>query len=163
MPVRFSSRYFDNFLEQSVGYPLAVHFTEKVPSTQGGFNVGGINASGQVPSLPGNFGLIDKDTPSEAYTYKSYHDESEMVLVFSDEFNQDDRSFYPGDDPFWEGVDLHYWGTVSRFVVPKGGLYILCRTTWNGMTRFKVANNVLPRKFPDTIWCSDDKGRISSA
>jgi beta-glucanase (GH16 family) len=93
------------------GYPLAVHFTAKTPSTQGGFNVGGINASGQVPSLPGNFGLIDKDTPADAYTYKSYHDNSELVLVFSDEFEADGRTFYPGDDPFWEGVDLHYWGT----------------------------------------------------
>ena len=23
----------------------------------------------------------------------------------------DGRSFYPGDDPFWEAVDLHYWQT----------------------------------------------------
>jgi beta-glucan synthesis-associated protein KRE6 len=32
-----------------------------------------------------------------------------MQLVFSDEFNTDGRSFYPGDDPYWEAVDLHYW------------------------------------------------------
>jgi beta-glucanase (GH16 family) len=32
-------------------------------------------------------------------------------LVFSDEFNLDDRTFYPGDDPYWEAVDLHYWAT----------------------------------------------------
>lgn len=31
--------------------------------------------------------------------------------MFSDEFNVDDRSFYPGDDPYWEAVDLHYWQT----------------------------------------------------
>lgn len=34
-----------------------------------------------------------------------------MELVFSDEFEQEGRSFYPGDDPYWEGHDLHYWGT----------------------------------------------------
>lgn len=34
-----------------------------------------------------------------------------MVLVFSDEFNQDGRSFYPGDDPYWEASNLHYWAT----------------------------------------------------
>ena len=34
-----------------------------------------------------------------------------MQLVFSDEFNVDGRSFYPGDDPYWEAVDLHYWPT----------------------------------------------------
>lgn len=32
-------------------------------------------------------------------------------LVFSDEFEVDGRSFFPGDDPYWEAVDLHYWGT----------------------------------------------------
>lgn len=32
-------------------------------------------------------------------------------LVFSDEFELDGRTFYPGDDPYWEAVDLHYWGT----------------------------------------------------
>jgi hypothetical protein len=26
--------------------------------------------------------------------------------VFSDEFNKDKRTFKPGDDPFWEAVDL---------------------------------------------------------
>ena len=37
-----------------------------------------------------------------------------MQLVFSDEFNVDGRTFYPGDDPYWEAVDLHYW-EVSTF------------------------------------------------
>jgi hypothetical protein len=89
------------------------HFTSKKQSNQGGFNLGGINATGQIPALPGNFGLIDKDTPKEAYTLSSFVDTEELVLVFSDEFNQDGRTFYPGDDPFWEAVDLHYWVTVS--------------------------------------------------
>ncbi|KAJ3516017.1 hypothetical protein NLJ89_g1393 [Agrocybe chaxingu] len=96
---------------QLEGYPLMTHFMEKQPTTQGGFNLGGINASGQIPDLPGNFELIDRDTPKSAYTYKSYMDDEELVLVFSDEFNQEGRTFYPGDDPFWEAVDLHYWGT----------------------------------------------------
>ena len=34
-----------------------------------------------------------------------------MELVFSDEFNQDGRTFYPGDDPYWEAADMHYWST----------------------------------------------------
>ena len=82
-------------------------------SRQGGFNLGGINASGQIPDFPGYRGLIDKDTPREAYTKLSYLRGEEYELVFSDEFNQDGRTFYPGDDPYWEAVDLHYWGTVS--------------------------------------------------
>lgn len=95
-----------------IGYPILSHVLKKVQTNQGGFNLGGINATGQVPDIPGNWGLIDKDTPKEAYTKKSYMGDEEFVLVFSDEFNLDGRSFYPGDDPYWEAVDLHYWGTV---------------------------------------------------
>ncbi|PFH45640.1 glycoside hydrolase family 16 protein [Amanita thiersii Skay4041] len=91
-------------------FPLISHFMKKKQTNQGGFNLGGINATGQVPDL-GNWGLIDEDTPKEAYTKFSYTHNEELVLVFSDEFNTDGRSFYPGDDPYWEAVDLHYWGT----------------------------------------------------
>ncbi|KAF9534690.1 glycoside hydrolase family 16 protein [Crepidotus variabilis] len=75
-----------------------------------GYNIGGINGSGQVPLL-GNFGLIDLETPKQMYTRKSLRDDTEMVLVFSDEFNEDGRSFYPGDDPYWQAEDMHYWST----------------------------------------------------
>ncbi|KAF9555288.1 beta-glucan synthesis-associated protein SKN1 [Agrocybe pediades] len=94
------------------GYPILTHFMRKPIPTQGGFNVGGINATGQIPLMTGNYALIDRATPKSAYTKPSYaNPNEEMVLVFSDEFEQDGRSFYPGDDPFWEAVDLHYWGT----------------------------------------------------
>jgi beta-glucanase (GH16 family) len=82
-------------------------------TTQGGFNLGGINASGQIPEISGNYGLIDQDTPKEAYTTTAPTSGEEMVLVFSDEFEKEGRTFYSGDDPYWEAVDLHYWGTVS--------------------------------------------------
>jgi beta-glucan synthesis-associated protein KRE6 len=59
----------------------------------------------------GNWGLIDLDTPTDAYTVKDKRDGNEWQLVFSDEFNTDGRTFWPGDDPFWEAVDLHYWGS----------------------------------------------------
>lgn len=55
-------------------------------------------------------GLIDPDTPEEAKTHKSYKGEI-WELVFSDEFNEDGRTFYPGDDPVWEAVDIHYQAT----------------------------------------------------
>ncbi|GAA5935488.1 SKN1/KRE6 family beta-glucan synthesis-associated protein [Sporobolomyces koalae] len=70
------------------------------------------NSSGQVPSIPGLPGLIDSDTPQSAYTRTGF-DGKEMKLVFSDEFNTPGRTFWPGDDPFWEAVDLHYWATVD--------------------------------------------------
>jgi beta-glucanase (GH16 family) len=60
--------------------------------------------------MAGNWGPIDVDTPKNVYTIKSYHDpKQDMELVFSDEFNKEGRSFYPGDDPYWEAVDLNYW------------------------------------------------------
>ena len=43
-----------------------------------------------------SFGLIDNDTPQDAYTKASYIDGETLELVFSDEFNVDGRSFHPG-------------------------------------------------------------------
>ena len=62
-------------------------------SSNGGYNVGGINATGQV--MEGAFALIDKDTPLSVRTKPSPVDGREMQLVFSDEFEKDDRTFYP--------------------------------------------------------------------
>jgi beta-glucanase (GH16 family) len=113
------------------GYPLLTYFTKHPLSTLGGFNIGGINATGQVPKMPGNWGLVDLDTPQSAYTYPSFADGSEWQLVFSDEFNTDGRTFYPGDDPYWEAVDLHYWATgnmewydPSAITTKNGSLHI---------------------------------------
>ncbi|KZP14591.1 glycoside hydrolase family 16 protein [Athelia psychrophila] len=80
-------------------------------SALGGYNIGGINGTGQVPSMAGNWGLVDSDTPSSAHTTTSYGDGSEWQLIFSDEFNTDGRMFYPGDDLYWEALNLHYWAT----------------------------------------------------
>ncbi|TFK99147.1 beta-glucan synthesis-associated protein SKN1 [Pterulicium gracile] len=92
------------------GFPLISFLTTPAQTNQGGFNLGGINATGQVPEM-NNWALIDKDTPKSAYTKISLEDGSKMQLVFSDEFNKDGRTFWPGDDPFWEAHDMHYWGT----------------------------------------------------
>ena len=90
-----------------IGYPLILRFT-RLSQPIVGFNLGGINASGQIPDLPGVPGLIDAQTPPSVYT-RTGSDGNLYDLVFSDEFNTDGRSFYPGDDPYWEAVDLHYW------------------------------------------------------
>jgi beta-glucanase (GH16 family) len=60
---------------------------------------------------PPAFGLIDKDTPQEARAWTSLETGQQWELVFSDEFEVEGRSFFPGDDPYWEAVDLHYWST----------------------------------------------------
>lgn len=89
------------------GYPIISYYTSNRITTPG-FNLGGINVTGQVPSLPGLPSLIDKDTPSSAM-YRTGSDGKTYQLVFSDEFNTDGRTFWPGDDPFWEAENLHYW------------------------------------------------------
>ena len=55
-------------------------------------------------------GLIDPTTPKSAKTRRSFSGET-LDLVFSDEFNTANRSFYPGDDPFWTAQDLWYGAT----------------------------------------------------
>jgi len=89
------------------GYPV-IHYVTHPPGKISGYNLGGINASGQIPDLPGLPSLIDRDTPTSAFT-RTGSDGKTYDLVFSDEFNIDGRTFYPGDDPYWEAVDLHYW------------------------------------------------------
>ncbi|KAJ2934244.1 hypothetical protein H1R20_g2843, partial [Candolleomyces eurysporus] len=69
-----------------------------------------INATGQAPILFQMPQLIDPDTPQTARSRTGF-DGEEYTLVFSDEFNVEGRSFYPGDDPFWEAVDLWYGAT----------------------------------------------------
>ncbi|SAM58275.1 related to SKN1-protein involved in sphingolipid biosynthesis [Ustilago bromivora] len=93
------------------GYPIISHF-EKLydASNKGGFNLGGTNGSGQVPDLP-LFTLVDPDTPPSALTRTSAADGASYHLVFSDEFQKEGRTFWPGDDPFWEAVDLYYGAT----------------------------------------------------
>jgi hypothetical protein len=95
-----------------IGYPLILHLTH-LPPPISGFNLGGINASGQIPVLPGLPSLIDVDTPKSVLT-RTGSDGNQYDLVFSDEFNTDGRTFYPGDDPYWEAVDLYYWYVNSH-------------------------------------------------
>ncbi|KAJ7225676.1 beta-glucan synthesis-associated protein [Mycena pura] len=90
------------------GYPLISHFTAHPLSFFGGFNVGGTNATGQVPEIYGNHALIDPLTPADALTIDSFTSPgTKLELVYSDEFETDNRTFYPGQ----EAVDLHYWAT----------------------------------------------------
>ncbi|KAI9753628.1 MAG: hypothetical protein M1815_006087 [Lichina confinis] len=55
-------------------------------------------------------GLVDPDTPKSAMTRHSIGGEK-LELVFSDEFNEPDRTFYPGDDPYWTAPDIWYGAT----------------------------------------------------
>jgi len=69
-------------------------FAFDVQAIKGGFPMSATtllsNSSGQVPMIPGLPGLIDKDTPQEAYTRTGFDGET-YNLVFSDEVSFIDR------------------------------------------------------------------------
>ncbi|OWZ49099.1 glucosidase [Cryptococcus neoformans c45] len=92
------------------GYPIITHFTDTEIKTNGAYNIGGINSTGQVPLISNIPTVIDSDTPENVYTRTGF-DGKTYSLVFSDEFEKEGRTFFPGDDPFWTGVDIHYWPT----------------------------------------------------
>ena len=111
------------------GYPIiafATRNTNQFGANTAGYNLGGVNSTGQYPAIDAPI-LIDPDTPQTAYKRTGF-DGEEWDLVFSDEFNAEGRTFYPGDDPFWEAMDIHYW--------PTG--YVFCLISRQG--RFGPAN-----------------------
>mmetsp|Transcript_10577 Transcript_10577/g.19209 ORF Transcript_10577/g.19209 Transcript_10577/m.19209 type:complete len:122 (-) Transcript_10577:210-575(-) len=62
---------------------------------------------------------VDPDSPVEALTTTAHYaeDTREYELVFSDEFEQDGRSFEDGADPRWTAIDKNdcAWYLVSCF------------------------------------------------
>lgn len=89
------------------GYPLLSHYKHL-------YNQGMSQAEllqKQTMPIP-HRGLIDLDTPPEAKKpFKGAKTNLEYKLVFSDEFNESGRTFWPGDDPFFEALDAWYSGT----------------------------------------------------
>ncbi|KAH7084487.1 beta-glucan synthesis-associated protein KRE6 [Paraphoma chrysanthemicola] len=55
-------------------------------------------------------GLIDPDTPRSALEKKGVFGD-DYELVFSDEFNENNRTFYEGDDPYFFAGDFWYGAT----------------------------------------------------
>lgn len=96
------------------GWPILIFFRDHtlkdVFSGHGQMNLGGYVRG---PTIPSFRTLIDPDTPKDA-KFRVGADGEEYQLVFSDEFNVDGRTFWPGDDPFWEASDQHYWPTGDR-------------------------------------------------
>ncbi|KAJ3555502.1 hypothetical protein NP233_g12195 [Leucocoprinus birnbaumii] len=94
-----------------------------------------VNGTGQTPVLFGMPQLVDPDTPQSAQSRTGF-DNQEYTLVFSDEFTKPGRTFYPGDDPFWEAVDLWYgatgdieWYDPSQVTTRDGHLVITMDST----------------------------------
>ncbi|CAB16237.1 Glucosidase [Schizosaccharomyces pombe] len=87
--------------------------------------------------------LIDKDTPSTAYHRTGYNGRK-YNLVFSDEFNKEGRSFYSGNDQFWEAVNIHYaatndldWYDPDAITTVNGTLAIQLDAFWNRDLNFR--------------------------
>lgn len=96
-----------------IGYPVLT-FVDKMTKPEKGPCDGNplcIKGKENVPLLQNiRKGLIDPDTPNSAMTRTSYEGKTQK-LVFSDEFNTPGRTFYDGDDPFWQAVDIWYGAT----------------------------------------------------
>jgi beta-glucanase (GH16 family) len=70
-----------------------------------------ITGAGKFPifkNIRGAKQLVDPDTPQSAMSKKAADGKTDLKLVWSDEFNTDGRTFYEGDDPYWQAVDIWY-------------------------------------------------------
>lgn len=118
-------------------YPVVSYYQQNARNQLISGNIN-VNASSDGVRQPQDMfkmpNLVDDDTPDDAKTRTGW-DGEEYVLVFSDEFNTDGRTFYPGDDPFWEAVDLWYWATRDLEWYDPGQV-----TTRDGSLRIKMEN-----------------------
>lgn len=77
-------------------------------------------------------GLVDPDTPDYAMQkLGEFGDEYE--LVFSDEFNDPNRTFYEGDDPYFFAPDIWYGATQDLEWYDPDAV-----TTWDGVLEIRI-------------------------
>lgn len=77
-------------------------------------------------------GLIDPDTPKAAMK-KTGSTGDEYELVFSDEFNDNNRTFYEGDDPYFFAGDFWYGATKDLEWYDPDAV-----TTWDGTLELRL-------------------------
>lgn len=121
-----------------LGYPLLEWYRNKRFKMD--VNTATKEADDSVPQIPIR-GLIDSDTPANAKTRKSDMDGSTYNLVFSDEFNTPGRTFWPGDDPYWEAVDIWYGATFDFEWYTPEGVYTATRGD-KGVLEFALEEQV---------------------
>ncbi|KAJ4353548.1 beta-glucan synthesis-associated protein [Didymosphaeria variabile] len=77
-------------------------------------------------------GLLDPDTPAHAMRkLGEFGDEYE--LVFSDEYNSNNRTFYEGDDPYFFAPDIWYGATQDLEWYDPDAV-----TTWDGVLELRM-------------------------
>ncbi|KAK3721907.1 beta-glucan synthesis-associated protein [Vermiconidia calcicola] len=98
-----------------IGYPI-ITFVQKIGDPQGieiACKANPMCIEKDIPLLENlRREAIDPDTPDSARSRTGDNGKSQK-LVFSDEFNKPGRTFYDGDDPFWQAVDIWYGATVD--------------------------------------------------
>jgi beta-glucanase (GH16 family) len=92
-----------------------------------------VNASRKWPLLKNmRTGLIDPDTPKAERSRIGVNGDK-LNLVFSDEFNDINRTFYPGDDPYWFAPDIWYGATRDLEWYDPDAV-----TTWDGALHLQL-------------------------
>nr|POE96429.1 putative beta-glucan synthesis-associated protein c23h3.11c [Quercus suber] len=91
-----------------IGYPILTFVQRAVDPTGGACSRDPDCISDSV-SLLANLrtSLVDPDTPDSVKTRKDINGNTQR-LVFSDEFNTPGRTFYDGDDPYFQAMDIWY-------------------------------------------------------
>ncbi|TFK35297.1 beta-glucan synthesis-associated protein-domain-containing protein [Crucibulum laeve] len=131
-----------------VFYPVMTFYRDQARNNRIDGNIR-INATGQAPVLFQMPEMIDSETPDSAKTRTGF-DGNDYELVFSDEFNTDGRTFWPGDDPFWEAVDLWYgatgdleWYDPQQVTTRDGALVITMDSTSTTQAGLTPENHLL--------------------
>jgi beta-glucanase (GH16 family) len=92
-----------------------------------------VNASRKWPLLKNmRTGLIDPETP-KAERMRVGVNGDKLNLVFSDEFNDVNRTFYAGDDPYWYAPDIWYGATRDLEWYDPDAV-----TTWDGALHLQL-------------------------
>lgn len=105
------------------GYPIAVYVQEDIAynnamrEKENGYQ-STTPPTVVVPLTPQLKLPIDPTTPQDKLT-KTASDGTEWNLVFSDEFSEDGRSFYPGADPYWYVCTESLWRLPLSLVLSK--------------------------------------------
>ncbi|KAK0366319.1 beta-glucan synthesis-associated protein [Friedmanniomyces endolithicus] len=92
-----------------IGYPILTFVQKAIePAGSNACSLDPNCLRSDIPLLKNlRTGPIDPDTPSNVKSRKGDNGKTQ-TLVFSDEFQADGRTFYSGDDPYWQAVDLWY-------------------------------------------------------
>ncbi|KAL0059725.1 hypothetical protein AAF712_013521 [Marasmius tenuissimus] len=126
-----------------------------------------INATGQAPLFSNIRGLVDSDTPDNV-KHRTGFDGQRYELVFSDEFNEPGRTFYPGDDPYFEAMDIWYgvtqdmeWYSPSQ-VTTRDGALVITMDSVNTLLPNVTPNSTAPFTVPENFNLSYRSGMLQS-